>query len=160
MKQVLIITIFIFFGYDNNSESINKNRIAQYGNISNINWQIESIVIKEGTDNPDEIVPENQITIIDTGSIIKGKIFLSSNKTVRIKESSSNFYFNNYDQYQWESEGNSFIRFNRYDSDGRLLRSSGFNVRFTNYDKMQWFIQGVAIESGQKRIKLITLYHN
>jgi len=150
MNHLLVIIIFILFGYNNNSISLNKNRIPQYGNVSNINWQIESIVIKEGTDDPDEIVPDNQITIIDSGNIIRGIIFLSSNKTVRIKESSSNFYFEHYEQNQWELEGNNFIRFKRHGSDGRVLQSSGFNIRFTYDGKMQWFIAGAGIESGKK----------
>ena len=133
--------------------------IALFGNISNINWRIEGIVIKQGTDNPDEVVPENQITVIDTGNILKGIIYLKYDETIIIKEGDSNFYFGFYNQYQWELKDNDFILFKRFGNDGRIIQSFGYNVRFTSDDKMQWFIESTGIESGKKSLRIITLYH-
>jgi len=151
---ILFISVFISY----NSHSCNVFT-TPYQNINNINWQIESIVTKQGTDNPDDIVQNNQVTIIDSGNILKGIINLKNNKTISIKENDPQFYLNYYEQYQWELLDNNFIQFKRFDNNGRVVQSFGFNVRFISDNKMQWFSVSTGIESGMKSVRVITFYH-
>ncbi len=159
MRKILFIPILILCIYSDSNIYSNNLIETIYRNIANINWQIESIVIKQGTNNPDEIVPANQITIIDTGRIIKGIIYFRDNKTVTIKNSDPKFYFNFYEQYKWELIDNDFIQFKRFGDDGKIIQSFGYKVLFTPDDKMQWIAEGTGIESGRKSVRIITLYH-
>ena len=159
MRPILIITLFIFFIHSSNNTHSNYIFGTIYKNIENTNWQIESIVIKQNTNNPDEIVQDNQVTIIDSGNTIKGVIYLKSNKTITIKNNHPQFYLNFYDQYQWELIDNNFIQFKRYGDSGRIVQSFGFNVRFTSEDKMQWFSESIGIESGRNSVIIITFYN-
>jgi hypothetical protein len=155
----IFVTLLILCIYSDNQIYSDDSIEAIYGNITNINWQIESIVIKQGTNDPDEIVPANQVTIIDTGKIIKGVIYFRNNKTIKIKDSDTQFYLNYYEQYQWELVDDNFIQFKRFGNDGRIVQSFGYKVFFTQDDKMQWIAESVGIESGQNTVRVITLYH-
>lgn len=159
MRQILFISLLILCIYSDDKIYSNNSIGAIYGNITNINWQIESIVIKKGTNDPDEMVPANQVTIIDTGNIIKGVIYFRNNKTISIKDSDPQFYLNYYEQYQWELVDNNFIQFKRFGNDGRIVQSFGYKVFFTQDDKMKWIAEGVGIESGHNTVRVITLYH-
>jgi hypothetical protein len=159
MRQILFVFLLILCIYPDDKIYSNNSIEAIYGNITNINWQIESIVTKKGTNDPDEIVPANQITIIDTGNIINGVIYFRNNKTITIKDSDPQFYLNYYEQYHWELVDNNFIQFKRFGNDGRIVQSFGYKVFFTQDDKMKWIAEGVGIESGQNSVRVITLYH-
>lgn len=159
MRKILSIPILILCIYSDSNIYSNDLNETIYRTIANINWQLESIVIKQGTNNPDEIVPTNQVTIVDTGRIIKGIIYFRDNKTITIKENDPQFYFNFYEQYKWELIDNDFIVFKRFAIDGKIIQSFGYKVFFTPDDKMQWVAEGTGIESGQKSVRIITLYH-
>ncbi|MCJ7651864.1 MAG: hypothetical protein MUP85_24965 [Candidatus Lokiarchaeota archaeon] len=160
IMKLLIFSFFLILFGCNNVVSTNSEGLTSYGNISNIDWQIESIVIKEGTDNPDEIVPADQMTLINSGEIIQGKIILNEDHSITVKENEPEFYFSFYIEYQWELLDENFIRFTRYDNNGNIIQGFGYNVRFIFGNKMQWYSVGVGIESGIKIVKIITLYYN
>ena len=145
-----------FIPYNSHSSNVNTNG---YQNINNVKWQIESIVIKKGTYNPDETVQDNQVSLIDSGSVLRGIITLNDNKTILITENDPLFYFNYYEKYQWELLDNNFIKFKRIDNNGKVIQSFGFNVRFISYNKMQWFSTGTGIENGMKSVRIITFFH-
>lgn len=159
MRHLLFISVLILCFYSFNSPHSNSIIALIYPNIENVDWRIESIVTKQGTENPDEIVQNNKAAIIYSGNILKGIINLKNHKTISIKENDPQFYLNYYEQYRWELLDNNFIQFKRFDNNGRAMQSFGFNVRFISENKMQWFSVSTGIESGIKSVRIITFYH-
>ena len=159
MKKILFVAFLLLSGCNKNLVSPKNNLIVNNKNISNINWQIKSVVTKRGTNNPDEIVPSNSMSVIDTGYIIQGIICLNEDSSVTIKNNTSKYYLNSLSSYKWALEDTNFIRFKRFDTHGQIIQSLGYNVRFNTSDQMQWYIQSVGIESGIQSIEIITFYN-
>ncbi|MCB9211105.1 MAG: hypothetical protein H6609_17195 [Ignavibacteriales bacterium] len=125
--------------------------------LTNSEWAIENITTKLGTHDPDKIVSDDSLSIIDSGKVIMGKIKLEQDSSVVINSTSADYYFSHYNELVWFLPTDSTVRFQRYDYFGHLTNSFGYNIRFIDEKRMQWFIESIGIESGDISIKIITL---
>ncbi|MCX6151086.1 MAG: hypothetical protein NTX22_11210 [Ignavibacteriales bacterium] len=160
MEYVILFCTLLLFGCNDNLTAPNDEEFSNYEILTKFNWNIKSIVTKYGTDNPDENVPDKQITKIDSGKIIQGEIKFNKDSTITLNNTAMEFYFYNYEEFSWELSGDKFIRFKKYDVFGNQIQSFGYNVRFVNKYIMEWYIAGIGIETGDKRVIIITIYHN
>ncbi len=152
MKKMILFFIVLLMILSSYDRSVSKNisveiKIDLYQDLVNSRWKLDRIITKQDTDDPDENVPENQISVIDSGDVLSGLIKFNRNHTIEISNSSEAFYFNNIQDMQWELNGN-FIYF-KYKSGG-----FGFKIAEYNASHMKWYIDSRGIESGSKSVKI------
>lgn len=150
-KIIFLLIIISFFSCNNNSTPSGNDLVFDETEaiIESI-WTIQKITIKNGTDNPDEVVPPSQMEEISSGDKLAGEIDFISDSTININNGSDEFYLDGLNDYKRSYE-DKFIRFKH------SYGGFGYKVQWFGDKHMRWYIESIGIESGSKSVRIIEM---
>jgi len=152
---IMLITLLVFSSCKKDVAVAQKPPLTNEEILINNKWKIESIIVKNGTHDPDANVPEEDgLTDCRADGII---LFLKSGK-LKIYDGNTNCVFGDIEGLTWKYDDSSeFIIFRQVTKGGAFLRQFGYNVMHITSEEIKLYQQATSFEGGHIQVEILTL---